>query len=126
MKRKAILFSTCLLFAVPLSPAMNVKAVMTEEVPITATQATWANTNNITFTDAFSLFNSGVAKLPLGKPVKVSATVSFSGDIEAIRQAQIAFENVGQGIQIDYDSILQFNENQKQAQFSFFITLIEP
>lgn len=126
MKASHLILTTFLLFSVPVSYASQAETVVASGTQATASQATWANVNNIHFTDNFSLFNSGVAKLPLGKPIEVSANIAFSGDIESIKQAVVTFENVGQGIQIDYDQIIQFNENQKQAQFKFFITLTEP
>lgn len=126
LKKTYLVLTTLLLSAAPISFVNPMDAMAMSESPVVATQAKWANVNNIQFTDAFSLFNSGVAKLPLGKPIEVSATVAFSGDIEAIKQAMVTFENVGQGIQIDYDQMLHISENQKQAQFKFFITLTTP
>nr|MBO1341564.1 hypothetical protein [Enterococcus sp. 665A] len=126
MKLTQLLVATLLFLAIPGYHAIEVNGDSVKEIPVVASQAKWANVNNIHFTDNFSLFNSGVAQLPLGKPTEINATIHFSGDLEAIKQAQVIFENVGQGIQIDSDQVIQFDDHQKQAQFKFFITLIEP
>ncbi|MBP1047407.1 peptidase [Enterococcus sp. BWM-S5] len=96
---------------------------ISEEAALVSREAKWANADRITFVDEYSLFNSGVAKLQVGKPVTVYATINYSGDSDPISQSVVSFENVDPALSIDYDGTLLFDG--KQAAFSFTVTLLE-
>lgn len=98
-------------------------ALASNEAALVSMEAKWANVNRITFVDEYSLFNSGVAKLQVGKPVTVYATIDYSGDLNPILQSVVTFENVDSALAIDYDGTLLFDG--KQATFSFTVTLLE-
>nr|WP_236674602.1 peptidase [Enterococcus sp. BWR-S5] len=98
-------------------------ALASNEAALVNMEAKWANVNRITFVDEYSLFNSGVAKLQVGKPVTVYATIDYSGDLNPILQSVVTFENVDSALAIDYDGALLIDG--KQATFSFTVTLLE-
>lgn len=98
-------------------------AFVSDEAALVRMEAKWANADRITFVDDYSLFNSGVAKLQVGKPVTVYATINYSGDVDPILQSVVTFDNVDPTLAIDYDGMLIFNG--KQATFSFTVTLLE-
>ncbi len=125
MKLSHLLAASLLLSVTPVSYRM-IEANAINQPSVIASEASWGNVNNIHFTDNFSQFNSGIAKLTVGTPVEVSATISFSGDYAAIQQAVVSFENVDQGIQIDYNHTIYFDPDTKQARFKFTVTLTEP
>ncbi|WP_379947370.1 LPXTG cell wall anchor domain-containing protein [Enterococcus devriesei] len=125
MKLSHLLAASLLLSVTPVSYRM-IEANAINQPSVIASEASWGNVNNIHFTDNFSQFNSGIAKLTVGTPVEVSATISFSGDYAAIQQAVVSFENVDQGIQIDYNHTIYFDPDSKQARFKFTVTLTEP
>lgn len=125
MKVSHLFAASLLLSVTPISYRM-IEANAINHPSVIANEASWGNVNNIHFTDEFSQFNSGVAKLTVGTPVEVSSTISFSGDNAAIQQAVVSFENVDQGIQIDYDNTIYFDPDLKQAHFKFTITLVAP
>lgn len=117
------LVTASLLVISPLSFTEKSNEQLTQESAVVArSEAHWANVNNITFIDTHALFNSGVAKLPVGIPVTVQAVINYSGDIEAIQQSQVLFEAVDPAIAIGYDGVL--NYTGKQATFSFTVTLL--
>lgn len=101
----------------------DTRALASNEAALVSMEAKWANVNRITFVDEYSLFNSGVAKLQVGKPVTVYATIDYSGDLNPILQSVVTFENVDSALAIDYDGALLIDG--KQATFSFTVTLLE-
>lgn len=125
LKLSHLLAASLLLSVTPVSYRM-IEANAINQPSVIASEASWGNVNNIHFTDNFSQFNSGIAKLTVGTPVEVSATISFSGDYAAIQQAVVSFENVDQGIQIDYNHTIYFDPDTKKARFKFTVTLTEP
>lgn len=102
---------------------MDTSASVSGDAALVRMEAKWANADRITFVDEHSLFNSGVAKLQVGKPVTVHATINYSGDLAPILQSVVTFENVDPSLAIDYDGTLVFDG--KQATFSFTVTLLE-
>lgn len=116
---------TSIILATPFSTGTNDAEVVKEQQinAVTRQEAGWANVNRIAFGGEYASFNSGVTKLVVGQPVRVEATVNYSGDMGPIQQSMVTFENVNPGLEIGYDGTIEFIG--KQAKFSFMVTLLE-